>query len=48
LESDPAAHAVLVSEIITDDPDVSDVWTFNGTTLHHVDDYFGDAILAEP
>jgi hypothetical protein len=24
------------------------VWTFNGTTLHHVDDYFGDAILAEP
>jgi hypothetical protein len=48
LESDPAAHAVLVSEIITDDPDVSDVWTFNGTTLHHVGDYFGDAILAEP
>jgi hypothetical protein len=30
LESDPAAHDVLVSEIITDDPDVSDVWTFNG------------------
>lgn len=48
LESDTAAHTVLVSEIITDDPDVSDVWTFNGTTLHHVADYFGDAILAEP
>jgi hypothetical protein len=48
LESDPAAHAVLVSEVVTDDPDVSDVWTFNGTTLHHVGDYFGDAILAEP
>ncbi|MGO9956221.1 MAG: hypothetical protein ACLP50_09625 [Solirubrobacteraceae bacterium] len=48
LESDPATHAVLVSEIVTDDPDVSDVWTFNGTTLHHVGDYFGDAILAEP
>jgi hypothetical protein len=39
---------VLVSEIVTDDPDVSDVWTFNGSTLHHVGDYFGDAILAEP
>jgi hypothetical protein len=48
LESDPAVHAVLVSEIVTDDPDVSDVWTFNGSTLHHVGDYFGDAILAEP
>jgi hypothetical protein len=48
LESDPAAHTVLVSEIVTDDPDVSDVWTFNGTTLHHVGNYFGDAILAEP
>jgi hypothetical protein len=48
LESDTAAHGVLVSEIVTDDPDVSDVWTFNGTTLRHVGDYFGDAILAEP
>lgn len=48
LESDTAAHTVLVSEIITDDPDVSDVWTFNRTTLHHIADYFGDAILAEP
>jgi hypothetical protein len=48
LESDTAAHAVLASEVVTDDPDVSDVWTFNGTTLHHVGDYFGDAILAEP
>ncbi len=48
LESDPPAHTVLVSEIVTDDPDVSDVWTFNGTKLNHVGDYFGDAILAEP
>ena len=48
LESDPAVHAVLVSEIVTDDPDVSDVWTFNGSTLLHVGDYFCDAILAEP
>jgi hypothetical protein len=48
LESDPAADAVLVSEIVTDDPDVSDVWTFNGTRLRHVGNYFGDAILAEP
>jgi hypothetical protein len=39
---------VLVSEIVTDDPDVSDVWTFNGTTLRHVGDYFGAAILADP
>ena len=48
LESDPAAHAVLVSEVVTDDPDVSDVWTWRATTLTHVGDYFGDAILAEP
>lgn len=48
LESDPLAHTVLVSELISDDPDVSDVWTFNGTTLRHVRNYFGDAILAEP
>lgn len=48
LESDPAAHTVLVSEIVSDDPDVSDVWTFNGARLRHVGDYFGDAILAEP
>jgi hypothetical protein len=48
LESDSAVHDVLVSEIVSDDPDVSDVWTYNGTTLRHVGDYFGDAILAEP
>jgi hypothetical protein len=48
IESDPAVGGVLISEIVTDDPDVSDVWTFNGTRLKHVDDYFGDAILAEP
>ncbi len=48
LESDPPAHTVLVSEDISDDPDVSDVWTFNGATLHHVRNYFGDALLAEP
>ena len=48
LESDPLAHTVLVSEDVSDDPDVSDVWTFNGTTLRHVGNYFGDALLAEP
>jgi hypothetical protein len=48
LESDPLANTVLVSEIVTDDPDASDVWTFNGTTLRHVDNWFGDDILAEP
>jgi hypothetical protein len=48
LESDPLAHTVLVSEDVSDDPDVSDVWTFNGSTLHHVRNYFGDALLAEP
>lgn len=48
LESDAAAHTVLVSEIITDDPDVSDVWTFDGRNLRHVGNYFGQAILAEP
>jgi hypothetical protein len=30
---------------VSDDPDV---WTFTGTKLHQVGDYFGDAILAEP
>jgi hypothetical protein len=48
LESDPLAHTVLVSEDVSDDPDDSDVWTFNGTKLHLVRDYFGDALLAEP
>jgi hypothetical protein len=48
LESDPLADTVLVSEIVTDDPDVSDVWRFNGTTLRHVYNWFGDDILAEP
>jgi hypothetical protein len=48
LQSDPAVGGVLASEIITNDPDVSDVWTFNGTKLRHVGNYFGDAILAEP
>jgi hypothetical protein len=48
LESNPLAHTVLVSEDVSDDPDVSDVWTFDGSTLHHVGNYFGDALLAEP
>ena len=48
LESDPLAHTILVSEDVSDDPDASDVWTFNGSTLHHVRNYFGDALLAEP
>ncbi len=48
VQTDPAAGGVLVSEDVADDPDVSDVWTWNGASLRQVGDYFGDAILAEP
>lgn len=46
--SDPGAHTVLVSQIVSDDPNVSWVWTFDGTKLHLVRNYFGASILAEP
>ncbi|MDQ6729993.1 MAG: hypothetical protein M3022_06795 [Actinomycetota bacterium] len=46
--ADPLAHTVLVSQITYTQPDVTTVWTFNGTKLHVVNVYFGSAIIAQP
>lgn len=46
--NDPEAHTVLVTGIVSDDPDDTEVWTWSGTRLHLVDDYFGNDLLAEP
>jgi len=45
---DAQTRTVLVSEIVSDQPDYTNIWTLDGSRLHLVQLYFGADILADP